>query len=154
MEDRCTFVVGDAEHSGFEDESFDCIFVSSVLHHLDLDAAYKELHRLLRPDGMILCKEALSNNPFFMYYRRKTPHLRTAWEVDHILSVDDIKKGEKYFSQVDIKFFHLFVLGAVPFRGTVLFDPVRKILDGLDSFVLSLPLVRHWAWQGIFTLKK
>ncbi len=45
----------DAEQLPFEDGSFDLVFGHAVLHHIpDLDRAFSEFHRVLRPGGMIL----------------------------------------------------------------------------------------------------
>jgi SAM-dependent methyltransferase len=45
----------DAERLPFEDESFDLVFGHAVLHHLpNLPRALAELHRVLRPGGMIV----------------------------------------------------------------------------------------------------
>jgi len=47
-------VVCDAEHLPFADESFDLVFGHAVLHHLpDLDRAFGELWRVLRPGGRL-----------------------------------------------------------------------------------------------------
>ena len=49
----------DAAHLPFEDGSFDLVFGHAVLHHLpDLDAAFREFRRVLRPGGvMAFCGE-------------------------------------------------------------------------------------------------
>jgi SAM-dependent methyltransferase len=48
-------VVADAEALPFEDESFDLVFGHAVLHHLpDLDQAFSEFRRVLRPGGTFL----------------------------------------------------------------------------------------------------
>ena len=125
----------------------------SVLHHLDLDAAYKEIHRLLKKDGIVLAKEPLAHNPLFMVYRRMTPHLRTAWELEHILHTKDIKYAKKYFSNIQMKFFHIAVIAAVPLKNTFLFKPIRAILNGIDMILCSIPGIRNWAWQCVFTLE-
>jgi ubiquinone/menaquinone biosynthesis C-methylase UbiE len=52
--DGVTTVVTEAEILPFEDESFDLVFGHAVLHHIpDLDKAFAEFRRVLRPGGMI-----------------------------------------------------------------------------------------------------
>jgi SAM-dependent methyltransferase len=47
-------VTTDAERLPFDDGRFDLAFGHAVLHHLpDLDAALREVHRVLRPGGML-----------------------------------------------------------------------------------------------------
>jgi ubiquinone/menaquinone biosynthesis C-methylase UbiE len=49
-----TTVATEAEQLPFEDESFDLVFGHAVLHHIpDLDRAFAEFRRVLRPDGMV-----------------------------------------------------------------------------------------------------
>jgi ubiquinone/menaquinone biosynthesis C-methylase UbiE len=44
----------EAERLPFEDASFDLVFGHAVLHHIpDLDRAFSEFHRVLRPGGML-----------------------------------------------------------------------------------------------------
>jgi ubiquinone/menaquinone biosynthesis C-methylase UbiE len=44
----------DAQELPFEDDSFDLVFGHAVLHHLpDLDAAFREFRRVLRPGGRV-----------------------------------------------------------------------------------------------------
>ena len=48
-------VVTDAETLPFEDESFDLVLGHAVLHHIpDLDRAFSEFKRVLRPGGLIV----------------------------------------------------------------------------------------------------
>jgi ubiquinone/menaquinone biosynthesis C-methylase UbiE len=47
-------VTTEAEELPFEDESFDLVFGHAVLHHIpDLDRAFDEFRRVLRPGGMV-----------------------------------------------------------------------------------------------------
>jgi ubiquinone/menaquinone biosynthesis C-methylase UbiE len=47
--------VADAEALPFEDETFDLVFGHAVLHHLpDLEQAFSEFHRVLRPGGTLV----------------------------------------------------------------------------------------------------
>lgn len=55
------FVVGDARHLPFADQSFDCAFSYSVLQHLSPDnawAAVSEIRRILKPAGLSLIQMA------------------------------------------------------------------------------------------------
>jgi ubiquinone/menaquinone biosynthesis C-methylase UbiE len=51
--------VTEAEELPFEDESFDLVFGHAVLHHIpDLERAFGEFHRVLRPGGtLVFCGE-------------------------------------------------------------------------------------------------
>src|SRR5260370_33458306 len=51
LADRCVFIEGDCEATGLPDNSVDLILCSYMLHHLNLDHAYPELHRILQPGG-------------------------------------------------------------------------------------------------------
>jgi len=54
---------GNAEQSPFPAADFDVVYGSSVLHHLDLDAALREIHRVLRPGGRLVFTEPNIVNP-------------------------------------------------------------------------------------------
>ncbi len=149
-----TFEVMDAERTTFPDGSFDLIVASGVLHHLDLNYAYPELARLLASDGYVICGEPLIHNPVFQAYRRRTPHLRTAWETEHILSRSMVMQSLEYFEQIELYFFNLATLIAVPFRGLPGFNPLLSILEKIDSVLLRLPAIKWQAWMVFFILSK
>jgi len=152
---RVKFMVMDAEKTDFEDSSFDIIYGNGVLHHLDLEKAYSEIARILSPGGMYIGVEALGHNPLIRLYRKKTPHLRTGWEAEHILRKRDIFCAEKYFHKVRVlAFFHLASVMAVPLRGTAVFMPLLSVLDVIDSVLLKIPFIRWQAWQAVFILEK
>jgi ubiquinone/menaquinone biosynthesis C-methylase UbiE len=151
---KAQFKVMDCEAMNFPDRTFDLINVTGVLHHLDLSRAYSELARVLKPTGSILCVEALAHNPVFHAYRKLTPHLRTEFEVAHILRRRDVLAARKYFNQVESRFFHLVDLAAVPLRHSRLFAPVLSTLDVVDSALLSISPIRWWAWQIGFVLSE
>lgn len=61
--DRVGFYCGNAEQLPFADQIFDVVYGSSILHHLDLEAALSEVHRVLRPGGRIIFAEPNLLNP-------------------------------------------------------------------------------------------
>jgi len=153
LSDSVKFQVMDAEATEFPDSFFDMVLINGVLHHLDLPKAYRELARIVRPDGAVIATEALRHNMAIHLYRKLTPHLRTAWEAEHILGKSEIFAASRYFDRVEVlKFFHLATLLALPFRNSGLFEPMRKTLGALDSMLLRIPVLKWQAWVGVFML--
>jgi len=150
--DRVTLAVMDAEQTSFPDGMFDVIVCFGILHHLDVSKAFPELRRLLKPGGVVIAGEALGYNPLIAAYRRLTPHLRTAWEREHILRHRDLALARRWFGSIDVKYFHLFSIAATPLRGRRLFTPVLRALNWIDSWMLRVPGVRLLAWQMIIVL--
>jgi SAM-dependent methyltransferase len=155
VSDKCVFVQGDCEATELPADSIDAILCSGMLHHLDLNRAYLELYRILKPGGRILGVEAFGHNPFIQLYRDLTPNLRTNWEKKHILKQRDIDAALRHgFIHGEVRYWHLFALGAVPFRRTPLFNPALALLNAMDRAVLDLPGIRLMAWQVTFELIK
>ncbi|MBP2675314.1 MAG: Methyltransferase type 11 [Deltaproteobacteria bacterium] len=150
----CEFRVMDAERTDFPDDTFDVIHEYGALHHLDLEAAFRELSRILKPDGKLVCTEALRHNPLIRLYRKRTPHLRTEWEAEHILGFPEIRSGAAWFGGVAIRTFHLAALAAVPFRNTSLFRPLLSVLETIDDLLLSIPYIRRFAWVAVVRYDK
>lgn len=149
-----SFEVMDCEEMTFADRTFDLININGVLHHLDLNRAYAELARVLKPTGSVLCVEALVHNPVFHAYRKLTPHLRTEFETEHILGRSRVLAARRYFHRIEWRFFHLISLVAVPFRRSRLFESLLIPLEAVDTALLSLPGIRWWAWQIAFVLSE
>jgi len=146
VSDHCKFEVMDGENMTFADNSFDLAVEYGALHHVDLDAALSELARVLKPEGKMMCIEALRHNPLIHWYRKRTPHLRTEWEVEHILGVESFDVMKKYFDNVEVKYFHLASLITVPIRKTFLFKPLIAICNAIDKVILSNQLIGKYGW--------
>jgi ubiquinone/menaquinone biosynthesis C-methylase UbiE len=57
------FLLEDACSMSFKDSTFDVVLGSSVLHHLDIDSAVKEIFRVLKKNGTIFFTEPNMLNP-------------------------------------------------------------------------------------------
>lgn len=145
------FFVGDCENTGLPDNSIDVILCAGMLHHLDLNFAFPELKRILKPGGKIIAVEALDYNPFIKAYRLMTPGMRTEWEKHHILSMKDIRFASKYFKVKSVKFWHITSFAAA-FVGTPKW--LLASLNVLDSVLTKIPGIKLLAWQFIFELHK
>ena len=67
-------VQADGERLPFADGSFDRVWGNAILHHLDLDRAAREIHRVLRPDGVAVFCEPWGENPLLDWARRRLPY--------------------------------------------------------------------------------
>jgi SAM-dependent methyltransferase len=148
------FEVMNAESTTFADGRFDAVVGSGILHHLDLDAAAAELARILDPAGTAVFLEPLGHNPFVNLYRRLTPDLRT--EDEHPLLVDDLRRLQRDFAEVDVTFHVLAALAAVPAtRLGRLGRLVARGLDRLDQVLFRLvPPLRRFAWIVVIRLRR
>jgi SAM-dependent methyltransferase len=141
-----------AESLELADASFDLVCGTGILHHLDLDRAYSEIVRTLRPDGTAVFIEPLGHNPLINRFRRRTPSLRT--EDEHPLRLEDLELARRYFDRVEWHPFHLLSLAAVPLRRLPGFGAIVGGLDAADRllFRLAPPLEKH-AWQAVLVLE-
>jgi len=154
LDNVASFLVRDAENTGFEDNSFDIITEYGCLHHLDLEKAFAELSRVLKPNGKVICNESLGHNPVIHLYRKMTSHLRTEWELEHIIRKPHFKVAKKYFDVIEFHFYHLFTLLGFPLRNTALFSGLLSGLEKIDNILLKLPFIKWQAWQIVFVLSE
>lgn len=142
---EASFAVMDAERMEFPDRCFDIVIGGAILHHLDLHQAYREISRVLAPGGYALFIEPLGYNPFINLYRRLTPRLRTPDE--HPLLMRDIDLAKRYFRRIEIQYFYLTTLLALPVAATPIGRRLIPLLNSVDRLLFRvLPVLRRFAW--------
>jgi len=82
--DSLGFLIGDCMKLPFRNSTFDLIVGVGILHHLDLDKALAECHRVLKKNGSILFLEPNALNPVMAVGRK-------------LVRVDICTEGEKPF---------------------------------------------------------
>jgi SAM-dependent methyltransferase len=148
-----SFEVMDAERLTFEDNSFDLICGSAILHHLDLKRCFEQIGRTLKPGGRAVFLEPLGHNPAINLYRWLTPKIRTPDE--HPLLMRDFRLARSYFGQVDLTHFHLLSLATVPLRRWRIFPRLLRWADSLDAAVFTvLPFAKRYSWSCVVVLSK
>lgn len=148
--DRIEFYAMDAERLNFDNDSFDVIVGLGALHHLDLRSAFPELARVLKPDGFGVFSDPLAYNPIINLYRQCTPEARTHDE--HRLVRHDFDMAGEFFGDVQVWFFTLAVLGAVPFRRFAAFPGILTFLEHVDQLLFTVPGMRWLAWACVYRL--
>jgi ubiquinone/menaquinone biosynthesis C-methylase UbiE len=146
------FLVMDAEQMEFSDDSFDVVFGSSILHHLDLKRSLAEIARVVRPGGAAIFLEPMGHNPAINAYRRLTPHLRTRDE--HPLTLADLETAKRFFAGAEYTFYHFLSLLAVPLRRTRPFRSIVHALDAADRALFErVPSTQRLAWFVLMVLE-
>ena len=141
----------DAHAMGFDDNSFDRVCGSGILHHLDVEMAIEETTRVLKPNGTAVFFEPLGHNPLINWYRRSTPQLRTADE--RPLLMTDIRMMGQWFDRVDASFFHLTDLMTVPLRRRPSFTRWAGRAARFDNALFRIaPWSRRYAWIAVLSL--
>ena len=70
-------LVDNCEKTKFENGTFDIVYGTGILHHLDMKTCIEEINRILKPGGKILFIEPLGTNPLINFYRKLTPKSRS-----------------------------------------------------------------------------
>lgn len=128
----------DAHNLEFEDGSFDMVFGTAILHHLEFARAMHEIHRVLRKGGKIVFVEPLRHNPVARLVRWLTPQARTADELP--LGRPELRLIDRNFASVKHYCEMFTVLGAVAARPMFSnpINPITRFCDQLDDLVVRI----------------
>jgi SAM-dependent methyltransferase len=149
------FLVCDAHHTPFPESSFDFVFGNGVLHHLDLDEAYVEIARVLKPDGKAFFQEPLYHHPALWLLRRSMPGHNSPHEKP--LSFADIERAKRYFRSVSHREHFLFAVCAAPAHALGKSAALAAIgaIDRFDQLLMRIaPPFRRLAWLSVLELDK
>lgn len=155
----------------FADNTFDIVYASNILHHVNADEALHEIHRVLKPGGFACMWEPLKHNPIINVYRRIATEVRTADEKP--LSIFFVDKVKRMFSHVTYDTFWLSTLWILlRFYLIERVDPNKerywkKILleefrlrrtyfrlERIDYILKKIPLMRRLSWTLAIVAKK
>jgi glycosyltransferase involved in cell wall biosynthesis/SAM-dependent methyltransferase/GT2 family glycosyltransferase len=151
--ERTTFAVMDAEALELPADSFELVCGTSILHHLDIDRAYREVARVLRPSGRAVFLEPLGHNPLFNAYRRLTPGVRTPDE--HPLRLADLDAAGACFGGLTLEHFSLLSPAAAAVHGQASFERMASALRRADQRVFAtVPALRRWSWTVVMVLSR
>lgn len=148
LDEKVKVFVMDAHNLKFKNESFNAVIGAGILHHLIIEKAVCEIHRVLKKNGKILFQEPLGLNPIINIFRKKTSHART--ENEHPLKFKDFKLIKKYF-QFNSQGFYFFTMLSFGFktflRSKTLYKISRYLFTKIDSLLLSIfPFLKYLCW--------
>tara|TARA_B100001996_G_scaffold242502_1_gene187678 strand:+ start:321 stop:1064 length:744 start_codon:yes stop_codon:yes gene_type:complete len=147
-----SYKVDNCEKTSFDSNSFDIIYGSGILHHLQIDKCLEEIHRILKPNGSILFVEPLGTNPLINFYRKLTPNSRSVDE--HPLIKKDLDYINIKFKEIKIKYYGFVTLIFFPFYNSLNQSRFFEFLTKVDQLLFKLRFFRLFAWSILITAKK
>ncbi len=142
------FRIMDANKLNYEDNEFDFVFGSGILHHLDLKMSLSGIKRVLKPGGKAMFLEPLYSNPVSIIARKLTPEARTIDE--RPISYSDLQFVKTLFLTKN-KYYQFVIVPICIFSkilGGRYGDYFLKIADTIDRkieayFPIVSPMFRH-----------
>jgi SAM-dependent methyltransferase len=145
-----TFKAEDAMNLSFKNESFDVVFGSSILHHLDFEKSLNEIYRVLKPGGRLVFAEPNMINPQILI--QKNVGFIKEWLGD---SPDETAIVRWSFSKLLRKHnFEKVNIFPYDFLHPYTPKPLIGLVNGLGKLFESLPLTKEIAGSVIISAHK
>ena len=155
----------------FPDDTFDIVYASNILHHVDTKRSLHEIHRVLKPGGIACMWEPLKHNPIINIYRQIATEVRTKDE--HPLDIRFVNMVSSLFNEVEYDTFWIATLWILlRFYLIERVNPnkerywkkiykeelrLRKTyyrLEKLDYFIKKIPFMEKFAWTIAIVARK
>ena len=149
---KIELLVDNCEKTKFQNNSFDVVYGTGILHHLNLEVCLTEIFRVLKPGGKFLFIEPLGTNPFINLYRNLTPRSRSVDE--HPLVEGDFNLIQKKFSKTKIKYYGFLTLVLFPLYSSPKNSKIFKVLKNLDQILFKLKIFKKLAWSVLIVAEK
>ena len=144
--------VDNCEKTSFDNNSFDIVYGTGILHHLQTEKCLDEIYRILKSNGNLIFIEPLGTNPIINLYRKLTPNSRSKDE--HPLVNQDFKYINKKFIDTKIKYYGFLTLIFFPFYRSPNRSKLFRLLAALDQYLFKLKFFQLFAWSVLVVAKK
>ena len=149
---QINYSVDNCEETKFKAETFDLVFGSGILHHLDLEKSVVEINRILKKEGEMVFLEPLGANPLINFYRKLTPKSRS--EDEHPFLKKDFNFINSLFDRVTVRYYGFFTLIFFLLYRNPKKSFLFKIISKLDHYFFKIRYFRNFAWSVLIVAKK
>lgn len=136
-----TFMKADAMNLPMANESFDVVFGSSILHHLDYDCALREVFRIMRKGGRMVFAEPNMLNPQ-IFIQKNVPFIKKMLGDSPDESAVVRWRLKKQMERLGFSDVHImpydFLHPATP-------EFMIKAVDSFGRFIEKIPVIREIA---------
>jgi len=152
LDSKVELMVDNCEKTKFQDGSFDIVYGTGILHHLNMSLCLDEIHRILKPGGKFLFVEPLGTNPLINLYRKLTPKSRS--EDEHPFIKEDFDLIKNKFNKMEIKYYGFLTLFFFPLYKSPKNSNIFKLLKNIDQFLFKISIIKKLAWSVLIIAEK
>lgn len=147
------FRISDVQTLSFENETFDIVSCVGSLSYLDNRIFLKEVHRVLKKDGVFICLDSFNHNPIyrlnrFIHYLRGNRSYST---LSRMPNMKTIKLFKNLFENVEIKYFGVFIFLTPVLKFFLSIEKITSIINKLD---LKFQILNRYAFKVVIKAKK
>jgi ubiquinone/menaquinone biosynthesis C-methylase UbiE len=151
--DGAMLVLGSGHTLPLPDASVDVVFGISILHHLDLEIASREVHRVLKEGGRAIFLEPLRNSRLLMQMRQLFPERSGASPFERPLTDEEIRNFAAT-SEYHSRTFHL-ILSRLATKLPILKSPTLSMCQYIDATLLRFfPSLTYYASINVFQIER
>jgi SAM-dependent methyltransferase len=167
-----TSLVSPAESLNVNSEQYDIVYSANTLHHVrDRHSFFREIKRVLKPQGSFFTWDPVAYNPLINIYRRMASEVRT--EDEQPLRRADIIMAREYFPRLQVRFFWIcslalfckyFVWDRISpnqqrYWKLIYQETERSLrwwqpLAALDRALTRVPVIKNLAWNVVLHGRK
>lgn len=147
---NCVFEEADAHQLKYADASFDIVFGSSIIHHLDMMISLKEVYRVLKPGGKMVFAEPNMINPQILV-QKNIPFIKK-WLGDSPDETAIVRwKLNKQLAEIGFKEINIF---PYDFLHPYTPSPLIGFVKAMGNAVEKIPLLKEIAGSVIIYAQK
>lgn len=150
-----TLKLMNAENITFANQTFDAIYINSVLMHVNKSKVFQHCARVLKTGGRLVMAEPLKGNPFIALVRRFSKYHRMN---PQYMSLKEFKRYQSYFSSFQHQEFYLLSWCLFPLYKLFNIQKqffFQKIMEEIEQMLISVfPFLRSWCWVSVWMYKK